>query len=214
MDSKNITVIVGLRAEARIARQLGWKVEIGGGNAIGAARAVERAIARGATGLVSFGLAGGLDPSLRPGAILVARSVWLDGQDIATDPTLNARLGGGTAHRLLAGATLLDTADSKRRCWRDLQAHAIDLESAAVARAAQAHHIPFAVLRAICDPANCSLPPAALIALDHAGAIGLWRTLRAVLRHPRQIPDLLALARDAQTARLALAGRVAQIGRQ
>ena len=65
-------IVVGLQAEARIARRLGWPVAVGGGTASGAADAVQRLIASGATAVVSIGLAGGLDPALRPGAILGA----------------------------------------------------------------------------------------------------------------------------------------------
>ena len=73
-----------------------------------------------------------------------------------------------------------------------------------MARVAARHHLPFAVLRAICDPAERDLPPAALVALDQAGAIGLWRVLVSLARAPQQLPGLLALARDAAAARRAL----------
>jgi len=148
---------------------------------------------------------------LRPGNILVPKAVRLDGQILPCDAALCARLGGPTDHLLLAGDTLLDTADVKRNVWHALAAHAIDLETAAVVRAALAHGLPFAVLRAVCDPANASLPPAARAALDIDGGIGLWRVAQSLIRHPRQIPDLLDLARDADTARRALKQRVAKI---
>jgi adenosylhomocysteine nucleosidase len=48
------------------------------------------------------------------------------------------------------------------------------------------------------------LPPAALIALDPAGGIGMWGVLRSVLAAPWQVPGLLALARDAGQGRRAL----------
>lgn len=211
MDSERIGIVVGLKAEAKIARKLGWDVAIGGGGAAGATKAVELLIGRGCTALISFGLAGGLDPTLRPGRLIVPRGVRLGEEYASCDPALSARLGGMTDHIMLGGDHLLATADSKRRVWRAVRAHAIDLESAAVARAARAHGLPFAVLRAVCDPANCSLPPAARIALDNAGAIGMWRILHAILRGPRQVPDLFALARDAATARRALKHRVAKI---
>ena len=211
MASERIGIVVGLRAEAKIARKLGWDIAIGGGGADGAAHAVAELIARGATALVSFGLAGGIDPSLRPGRVLVPRAVPMDGAEIPTDAALNTRLGGVTDHVILAGDALLNTADSKRRRWRNLKVNAIDLETGAVARAALAHNLPFAVLRAVCDPANCSLPPAAKVALDQRGAIGAWRVLRSILRSPTQVPDLLALARDAAKARRALERRISRL---
>jgi adenosylhomocysteine nucleosidase len=49
------------------------------------------------------------------------------------------------------------------------------------------------------------LPPAALIALDAAGAIGAGQVLASVLAWPGQIPALLRLASDAARARKSLA---------
>jgi adenosylhomocysteine nucleosidase len=77
---------------------------------------------------------------------------------------------------------------------------------------AQRHGIPFAVLRAVCDPADRNLPPAALVALSAKGRIALARVAISILFRPQQIPGLIALARDASRARRALVGRVNQIG--
>ena len=205
-------IVVGLAAEARLARGLGCAAAIGGGTEAGAEQAAARLIAGGATALISFGLAGGLDPALRPGTIIVPAAVFADGTTLATDPGLNARLGGTTAHLLLATAQVLATAAEKQARWTDTGAAAADMESGAVARAAAGHGLPFAVLRAICDPAERDLPPAALAALNHRGAIGLGRVAASVARHPAQIPALLALARDAAAARRALADRVRSCG--
>lgn len=73
--SELIGIVVGLAAEARLAAGLGCVVEIGGGTPAGAEAAVARLIARGVTGVVSFGLAGGLDPTLRPGMLVVPEAV-------------------------------------------------------------------------------------------------------------------------------------------
>ena len=80
----------------------------------------------------------------------------------------------------------------------------LDLESGAVARIAQAYELPFVVVRAICDPAERDLPPAALVALDPDGEIGLLPVMRSLMRQPGQIIELLTLARDAALARRAL----------
>jgi adenosylhomocysteine nucleosidase len=193
-------IVVGLAAEARIARRLGHPVAIGGGGAAGAEQAARRLVADGATALLSFGLCGALDPALRPGALLVPQTV-LDGPARhAADPALAARFGGPTPHLLLAGETIAATAAEKRRLREATGADAIDLESGAVARIG----LPFAVVRAVCDPADQDLPPAALVALDAKGAIGFFRVLAALAARPAQLPALLALARQAAAARAAL----------
>ncbi len=199
-------IVVGLEAEARVARGWGVPVVVGGGGAAGAARAVE-VLAGRVSGLISFGLAGGLAPGLRAGDLVVPRLV-LDGDEAwETDLALNEKLGGGTGHVLLGGGAVLATVAAKRVAHRT--ADAVDLESAAVARAAARHGLPFAVLRAVCDTADRALPRAALVALDGAGRIGALRVMAAVLRRPWEIPALLGLARDAGRARTALSGRVA-----
>lgn len=184
---------------------------VGGGTADGAAAAAARLIAAGCRGLVSFGLAGGLDPALAAGALVVPRAVLADGRSYAADAALIAALGGATAEALLASATVLATTAEKGAAWRAGGAAAVDMESGAVARAAAAAGLPFAVLRAVCDPATRPLPPAALVALDTGGAVGPARVALSVLRRPGQVAGLLALARDAARARRALVDAVAAV---
>ncbi len=171
-----------------------------------AAEAALRLERDGATALVSFGLAGGLDPALRPGMVVVPDTVLAGGRRFAADARLAARFGGLTGHCLVAGDAIVADAAAKRALFAATGAQAIDLESGSVARVADEHGLPFAVVRAICDPAERDLPPAALVALDHGGAIGLLAVLRSVARRPGQIPGLLALARDAARARRGLVG--------
>jgi adenosylhomocysteine nucleosidase len=207
LDS-SIGVVVGLAAEARIARRLGWPVAVGGGTSSGAKLAARRLVNDGARALVSFGLAGGLDPALAPGAIIVPSAVIDDDHRYPTDPKLSNLLGGTTPHLLLGANTIVAAVVEKARLYSETGAAATDLESAAVARVAKTNSIPFSVLRAICDPADRTLPPAALAALDRHGAIAIGRVLASIAAHPTQIPALLALASDAMTARRALLARV------
>ena len=212
-------LVVGLASEARLAGSLGWPLAIGGGTAAGAEAAARRMVQAGATSLISFGLAGGLDPRLRPGTVVIATEVLCllrhdpqtsarqpprDVRHFPTDAALSRRLGGTTGHAVLGAAGIVARAAAKRDLWQTTGAAAVDLESGAVARVATEHGLPFAVLRAICDPAGRDLPPAALIALDRHGAIGLARVIGSVLAHPGQLPALLRLAADAAAARRAL----------
>ncbi|MDE2005517.1 MAG: hypothetical protein KGI51_03025, partial [Rhodospirillales bacterium] len=201
-------IVVGLAAEARLARRLGLPVAVGGGTAEGAARAAAALVAGGATGLISFGLAGGLDPALDAGVLLVPGNVLLDGVRLATDAALSGALGGADASCLFCAAVPIAGAAEKSRLFAATGCQAADLETGAVAAAARARGLPFAALRAVCDPARRTLPEAALVALDAGGGIGAGRIALSLLRHPGQIPALLALARDAARARGALARRV------
>lgn len=178
--------------------------EAGGGTPAGAEAAAERLVARGATALVSFGLAGGLDPALLPGAVIVPAEVMEGGQHYRTDYALCARFGGQAPLRALAAPSILATLQEKRAARDATLAVIVDLESGAVARVAARHGLPFTAVRAVCDPAGFALPPLALEALDAGGRISPWRVLRSVLRRPGQIPALLALSGHAAEARAAL----------
>jgi adenosylhomocysteine nucleosidase len=201
-------IVVGLVAEGRLANGLAGEVEAGGGTADGAAAAARRLVARGAKTLLSFGLAGGLDPGLQAGAVLVPLEV-VDGhgQIWQTDPSL-ARRFGTPAGSILASDRILATVADKRTAWEQSAALAVDIESGAVAEIAAAHGLPFAVLRAVCDPAGRNLPVAALTALDQQGRIQPGALLRSLARDPRQIPALITLGREAAKARKALLERV------
>ena len=190
-----------------MARRWGLPVAVGGGDAAGAERAAA-SLAGGVRGLISFGLAGGLDPGLGAGAVLVPARVVEGGESWCADAGLMRALGGGTGHVLLGGGALLATVGEKRAARAGSGADAVDLESAAVARVAAAGGLPFAVLRAVCDGAGRDLPYAARVALDSRGRIGGLRVAWAALSRPWELWGLVGLARDAGRARAALSDRV------
>ena len=185
---------------------------VGGGAATGAARAALSLAKAGVTGLLSFGLAGGLAPDLSPGAVVVPEFVLAaDGARWLTDPDLSARFGR-RAGTVFASEAVIASQAGKAQAFAATAAAAVDLESGEVARACAAFHLPFAVLRAVCDPADQDLPPAALVALGDKGNIQLFSVLRSLARNPGQLPDLLRLSRNAAAARRALQMRVAAAG--
>jgi hypothetical protein len=83
-------------------------------------------------------------------------------------------------------------------------AAAVDMESHIAARIAAAYQIPFVACRAIIDPADKPLPPAALVGLRPDGTADVLAVLRSVLQQPRQVPALVRTALDARIARAAL----------
>jgi adenosylhomocysteine nucleosidase len=161
-------------------------------------------VGQGVSALVSFGLAGGLDPALRPGAVVVPRQVVEDGLVYAADPGLAARFGGFSGDVLLAGRAIVAAAADKAALFAATGAALVDLESGAVARVAQAAGLPFVAVRAVCDPAERTLPPAALLPLRADGGVGLPGVIASAIARPWQIPGLIGLGRDAGRARRAL----------
>jgi nucleoside phosphorylase len=117
-----------------------------------------------------------------------------------------ARQVGAFDGAVFGASAILATEEDKRRAWRETGALAVDLESDIVARIASQAGIPFIVARTIADTASRELPPAALIPLSEAGTPNLARVLCSVLRRPRQMTTLIALARETRMALAALAG--------
>ncbi len=174
--------------------------------------ALENAISRGCSGIISFGIAGGLAPELAPGAWVVASGVVAPHKRYPTDRDWARRLLkalGSAIHADIAGVDEAVAEPIGKRWLRDATASvAVDMESHIAAEAAEAHGLPFAACRVIIDPAHRSLPPAALVDLRPDGTPDVSAVLRSVIRQPFQLPELLRVAADARAAQVALrAGR-------
>ena len=192
-----ILAVVGLAAEARLARRAGMVPLCAGGDPGRTERALAEALARtGVDGIISFGVAGGLAPALRPGALVIADAVLGDAERVATSPLrLQAHVGPVWGAALPAAS-----AAQKAALYRRTGALAVDLESLVVARLATRASIPFWIVRAVADPAERSLPAAALVPLRGDGHPDLPSVLRSVARTPSQIPALIRLAFDTRAA--------------
>ena len=188
--------VVGLEAEARLVRDLG-PVAIGG-------EAAARSLIGRVGALVSFGLAGRLHPRLLPGYILVPKVVRVGREDFACDPALMEAFGGSTCDSILAVDNVVASRARKTNFFQLSNASGVDMESGAVAKVAREYRLPFAVLRAVCDPADRSLPPVAQHALDEHGKIRFKFIMRSLAVHPWEVVDLMKLARDAHKARQSL----------
>src|SRR6478752_9804162 len=126
-NSLPVIVVTGMAFEARIARGQGVEV-VYAARADLLERALNAAVARGCSGIVSFGTAGGLAPDLQPGALIVADAVEGPFGRIPTDPAWTNRLAaalatGPLASRLRRGsmaavAAPLMSADDKRALHR------------------------------------------------------------------------------------------------
>jgi hopanoid-associated phosphorylase len=214
-----VAVVTGLRAEARCLRGLEVAVACSGASPERARAEAARLLAEGATGLVSFGLAGGLAPDLRPGDLLLPEAVLSpQGRSMPTDPAWRERLRdllerGGlhtTGGALVGSEQVVATVAAKRSLRAATGAAAADMESHAVAAIASAAGLPFLALRAIADPHDRVVPQAALEALRADGHVRLLATLGGVIREPGQLIALLPLGRDAAAA-LATLRRAARL---
>jgi hopanoid-associated phosphorylase len=206
LDHASVVAVTCLALEARIARGPGVSVLCNHSRQLGAS--LKAAIVRGATGIISFGIAGGLTPDLAAGDCIVASGVRSGDEVIATDDawaqSLLEAIPNATHAEIVGTDTLVMDPQEKRRVHARTGAMAVDMESHIAARIAFAHRIPFAACRIIIDAAHRTLPPAAAVGLRQNGTPDVLAVVRSLLHTPSQIPDLIRAARDAWIARHAL----------
>ncbi|MBB3900434.1 phosphorylase family protein [Roseococcus suduntuyensis] len=203
-------VAVGLASEAALL-PAGTRVLVSGGDAARLAEMLE-ALPADVTCVLSFGIAGGLAPEARTGEVLLAGTLHA-GQTFAPDATWTAALAKGTGATgtgarvvpLAASETLLADVQAKRALHAATGAHAVDMESGAVARFATTRGLPFAVLRAVADGPEDALPRAAHRALTPDGRPALGPVLAGLARRPWELPALIGLGRASARAHAALA---------
>jgi adenosylhomocysteine nucleosidase len=207
-----IIAVTGMLAEARVAQRIsGIKAIAGGGDSAYLVRELERAItAPGACGVLSFGIAGGLSPDAKPGDLIIATIVNAPDRTYATDAAWSLRLANaipGARTTAIAGRDIaVPTPAAKSELFRQTGAAAVDMESHIAARVAAQHGLPFAVLRAVADHSDRELPRAALAGLGPGGAINFAGVLKSLARQPSQLPQLLRVSADTNSAMKALLG--------
>ena len=199
-----IIAVSGLLREARIAAGPGIGTVVGGGNADLLRRKLDEAIAKGAQGLISFGIAGGLAPSLRAGDCVVASEVHCGDACFPADAAWTARIREKLPHAISARIVGVDAIAAstlqKAALFRETGAYAVDTESRIVAAVAEKHGLAFAVVRTVCDSADTALPPLASAAITTRGTLALGGVVSSLARDPRQIAVLPQTARDARAA--------------
>lgn len=204
-----VLVVTGLAAEARIAAGAGVVTVAGGGDTERLALSVEAALRRGVRAVISFGIAGGLAPGLAPGAVLIARTIHdaagLLPADAAWVEQLAALLPDARIDDVAGVDAAVAGADGKAELRRRTGAAAVDMESHLAARVAARHGLPFAAIRVVADPAERTLPPAALVGMRPDGTADLGAVLRSLARDPRQLAGLIRTGLDARAALTALA---------
>ncbi len=218
-------IITGLEIEAAIIHQAAAGLDpgqlplvlsgFGPENAASAARALAD---RGATALISFGFAGGLDPALKVADLILAELVVGEGgATLSPDPDWQA-----SASRLFAGLNVLPVPlfsgraviakpEDKTRLYQETGAFAVDMESFAVGDVAGELGLKFLVLRAILDPANQIIPESALAGYSQDGTISKKDIASALMARPQDMPAMIQLGIDNRKAQQTLGG-VARLG--
>ena len=202
-----VIAFVGMGFEAKIAAGPGVMV-VCRDSRRDLANVIAGAVRQGCRGVISFGVAGGLAANLRTGDWVVASTV-LDAHvphatDAAWSSSLLATIPGATYAPILGVDAPVAEPAMKRQLHITTGACAVDMESHRVARLAAAHGLAFAAARVIIDPAERTIPPAALLGMRADGSANAWAVLRDLAVRPSQFLSLVRLAVDSFAARAEL----------
>ncbi|MDB5568730.1 MAG: hypothetical protein JWP84_5296 [Tardiphaga sp.] len=155
-------------------------------------------------GVISFGVAGGLDPQLKSGAVVIATEVmagdrrWPAAEALSEELIAGAGVGRQRVFRGgLVGVEKVVTGQAGKAALRsETGAAAVDMESHIAAAYAAEAGLPFAALRVVSDPAGRALPELATTAIKPNGDIDLGKVLRGIARNPLTIRALVSTGRD------------------
>ena len=196
-------VVCGIEAEARLFASCAHRVLASGGS-VERLREALRGQADGAGAVLSAGVAGGLDPALRTGALITAREITDGETTFATDPDWTDRLaaltGAVIVDRALGRDVVATTPAAKAALASATGASVVDMESHIAARWAAEHGIPVAVLRVVSDDAAHGLPPSAVAGMGEDGKVKIGRVLAGLLRRPTELPALIRTGSDVGVA--------------
>jgi len=203
-----ILVATGLQREARILAGPTLSVVAGGGDRQRLEAELERGAAK-ADGIISIGLGGALTDGLKPGDWVIASGVvCTDAPALATDKDwtahLLATLPGAKAGTILGSDVMLADSDAKRRAHQTTGAAAVDMESRIAANVAARHGLPFAAARVVSDAVDRSLPKAAQAGMAADGRMDILAVLASLAASPWQLPALIRVGSEAETAFQAL----------
>ena len=132
-------------------------------------QAEARMLVRGCPGIISFGVAGGLAPHLRPGTCVVGSAVISGSSRMPISREWSQKLlqtiPDSVSGALLGVPAPIADPDQKRALYLKTGAIAVDMESHIVAAVGLAHEVPVAAIRVITDPAKRALPVSAVAAM-------------------------------------------------
>ena len=214
MDLRPLLIVTGLIQEARIAAGPGMAVICSSSSTEQLRSLLTVVDPNSIRGVISFGVAGGLDPDLKTGDVVVASDVMMGAERWAALESLNEDLIERLALRqrrvvsgTLVGAEEVLTGHSFKTTLRsETGAVAVDMESHIAAAYAEKVGLPFAALRVISDPAHRALPELARGAIKPNGQVDLKVVVRGVARNPVLLRDLVTTGLDFNRALRSLKG--------
>lgn len=196
-----IGILSALPFEARHLTARGYLMHVTGIGAERAAQGARYLVSKGARALISWGIAGGLDPSLRNGRIIIPDKVIdLQSNVFFTDDYLKKQIIQKLqlhlpSHHgpLLQTDKVITSVHEKQNLFKQYQAHAIDMESAAIASVAKEAGLSFTAIRVITDTAHTSLPHWLAHSFNDENKLHAGKFMWGLCRYPRTWKSLTKL---------------------
>ena len=190
-----------------LASLSGSRLAVSGIGYEAARTAAQALVSAGVTALMTFGMAGGLDPALKAGSIVLpGELISPSGARFVTCRTWRERIAAAVSSsqavsegNLLTSAVAIESVAAKAAAYQTSGAVAVDMESAAVAEVAAMARLPFIAVRVIVDTAADVLPRA-VVAASRAGRVQLGRLIAGLALAPGQIQPLIRLSQRYRTA--------------
>jgi adenosylhomocysteine nucleosidase len=187
-------------------------VALSGMGAERAHRAGAVLVSQGAKALLSWGCAAALNDRISPGCLIIPeRIIGAGGEVHKVDSEWHQRLCETLKPKhqvhteaLAESDAIMKTAVEKLALGKRTQAAATDMESAAQARLAKEHGLPFMAIRAIVDTVSTDIPENVLKALDPAGNINVWKLLAGTYLMPTDWMKIVQLGIRFSAARRTL----------
>jgi hopanoid-associated phosphorylase len=188
-------ILCGIEAEAKVANGVAnADVACAAARPQKARWMARELVKRGAKRLMSFGIAGGLEPGLPIGAMVIGAQVAASDGTWECDKAWSAELVQKFPQAHVGGVwgseKLIASAREKRALYEKSRCLIVDMESQCAGQIAAEAGLPLSVLRVVCDSADMDVPPVVMAAIGEDGKIHIGRTLWHLLRHPLQVPDL------------------------
>lgn len=221
-STATVGVVCGLKTEAACLNDLSdWAVTtVSGASPVRARINAEILLAKGAKGLISFGVSGALSDKLQPGDIILGTNVLQAKRapQKSTSPwaDLARKIAKDVDIRLIDAAvfgsdTIVTTAAQKQALAAEYHADAVDMESHAVASVATDAGKPFIILRTIADSHDHAIPGAALKGVGPDGGIRPLSVAASLFTRPQDLAGVVKLGQDNAAAMASLRSVAQQI---
>jgi adenosylhomocysteine nucleosidase len=159
-------------------------------------------------GLISWGVAGAIDSSLKSGDLILANTIISPDKTYTTSIEWKNKLSEyiQDKHGKIINANIASSREicasttDKENLLRSTDALAVDMESAAIAETAKKNNLDFIAIRTIADQAHTCIPEAVLKHTDNLGNPELLKFVLSCILKPGQIRDIVILAKNYNSA--------------